>query len=68
MKSITAPSRRSRKPTNLTEVWRRHVVVHRVEIAVIRHVKRIEAQPDVVLFAALRSQERNGEDSIDFHV
>jgi RNA polymerase subunit RPABC4/transcription elongation factor Spt4 len=52
----------------LAEVWRGHIVVYGVEIAVIGDVKRIKAEPDVMRLAALCAHKRDLEVAVDFHI
>src|SRR5713101_5210030 len=54
----------------LAKVWRGHIVVHGVEIAVIRHIQRVETKPDMMTLALsmLRTKKRNADLAIDLHV
>src|SRR6266705_6688393 len=54
----------------LAKVWRGHIVVHGVEIAVIRHIQRVETKPDMMTLAlsVLRAKKRNADLAIDLHV
>jgi len=47
------------KPGELSEVWRRNVVIDSIKIAVIRHVQRVETDPDMMRLAMAGAKKRN---------
>ena len=52
----------------LAEIRRSNVVVDGVEIAVIGHVERVDAEADVVDLAATVSKERHAELAVKLHI
>ena len=52
----------------LSEIRRKDIVVDGVEVAVIGHVERIDAEPDMVLLAAAVAEKRNAKLPVEFHI